>query len=199
MRFCATLQLPTALRLEGRVEARVSRVGPGGAGPADRQFRVRFKRFQWLAAPFPSCSRSGLRARAKSATALRAAEFWRSRWRAMGCKSVIAVEFAYDPDDPIDRVEVRSRDGIVHRAIGHEQRFVEPAHLKREELGRGLRHTLGEDLPNEIAHPLERKALARGDLGDRNAAIEEADDPRLTPGPVQPRRHGPVAASGCTG
>ena len=72
----------------------------------------------------------------------------------------------------------------MHRAVGHEQRFVKPAYLKREELGRRLRHALGEDLPNEIAHPLERKPLARGDLGDRNAAIEEADDPRLTPSPV---------------
>ena len=56
-----------------------------------------------------------------------------------------------------------------------------------------------EDLPNEIAHPLHRKTLARGDLGDRNAAIEEADDPHFALGPVQTRgsshRGGPAAAN----
>ena len=60
--------------------------------------------------------------------------------------------------------------------------------MKREEFGRGLRHALSEDLANEIAHPLERKTLARRDLGDRSAAIEEADDPRLTLGLIQARR-----------
>jgi hypothetical protein len=110
------------------------------------------------------------------------------------------VEFAHDFDDPIDRLEVRSGHGRVHRAVGHEQRFVETADLEREELGRSLRHALGEDLPNEIAHALERKTLARRDLGDRNAAIEEADDPRLTLAPFQARRspcsNRPLAANG---
>ena len=116
-----------------------------------------------------------------------------------GGKSVIAVELAHDPDDPIDRLEVCSRHRRVHRAVRHEQRLIEAADLKREELGRGLRHALSEDLPNEIAHPLHRKTLARGDLGDRNAAIEEADDPHFALGPVQPRgsshRGGPAAAN----
>jgi hypothetical protein len=59
--------------------------------------------------------------------------------------------------------------------------------LKREELGWGLRHTLSEDLANEIAHPLERKTLLRGNLGNRNAAIEKADDPLLALGLFQLR------------
>ena len=96
-----------------------------------------------------------------------------------GGESVIAVELAHDSDDAIDRLEIRSRRWRVHRAVGHEQRFVEAADLKGEELGRGLRHALSEDLANDFAHPLERKPLLRGNLGDRNAAIEEADDPLL--------------------
>jgi hypothetical protein len=54
------------------------------------------------------------------------------------------------------------------------------ADLKGEELGWGLRHTLSEDLANDFPHPLERKTLLRGNLGDRNAPIEEADDALLT-------------------
>jgi hypothetical protein len=115
-------------------------------------------------------------------------------------KSVIAVEFAHDFDDPIDRLEVRSRHGSVHRAVRHEQRFAEAADLKREELGQWLRHALRAALPNQIVHPLQRKTLARGDLSDRNAAIEEADDPRLTLAPFQARRSSrrnrPLAANG---
>ena len=65
------------------------------------------------------------------------------------------------------------------RLTASEQRFVEAADLKREELGRRLGHGLGEDLPNKIAHALERKAFARGDLDDRNPAIKKANDPRL--------------------
>jgi hypothetical protein len=99
-----------------------------------------------------------------------------------GGKSVITVELADDPDHAIDSLEIRSRCGGVHRAVSYEQRLVEAADLKREELGWRLRHTLSEDLANDIAHPLERKTLLRGDLGDRNAAIEEADDPLLTLG-----------------
>jgi len=105
-----------------------------------------------------------------------------------GGESVIAVELADDPDHAIDSLEIRSRRGGVHRAVSYEQRLVEAADLKREELGRGLRHTLSEDVANDIAHPLERKTLLRGNLGDRNAAIEEADDPLLALGHFQPRR-----------
>ena len=92
-------------------------------------------------------------------------------------ESVVAVELADDPDDTIDSLEVRTLRGGVHRAERHEQRFVETADLKGEEFGGRLRHTLGEDLANDVAHPLERKALAGRDLRHRSAAIEETDDP----------------------
>jgi hypothetical protein len=92
-------------------------------------------------------------------------------------ESVVAVELADDPDDTIDSLEVRTLRGGVHRAERHEQRFVETADLKGEEFGGRLRHTLGEDLANDVAHPLERKALAGRDLRHRIAAIEETDDP----------------------
>ena len=42
-----------------------------------------------------------------------------------GDESVIAVELAHDPDDSIDRFEVRPLRRIVHGAIGNEQRLVE--------------------------------------------------------------------------
>ena len=48
-----------------------------------------------------------------------------------GGESVIAVELARDPEDSIDRFEVRSRRRIVHGAVGDEQRLVEPTHLQR--------------------------------------------------------------------
>jgi hypothetical protein len=95
-------------------------------------------------------------------------------------KSVIAVELADDSHNAIDGLEVRTRRGSVHRAERHEQRFVETADLKGEEFGWGLRHTLREDLANDIAHPLERKAFAGRDLRHRSAAIEETNDPLLT-------------------
>ena len=44
-----------------------------------------------------------------------------------GGESVIAVEFAHDPDHSIDRLEVRPSRRIVHGAVGDEQRLVEPA------------------------------------------------------------------------
>jgi hypothetical protein len=97
-------------------------------------------------------------------------------------ESVIAVELADDLDDTIDGLEVRSLGGGVHRAERHEERFVEAADLKREEFGWWLRHTLSEDLANDFPHPLERKTLLRGNLGDRNAPIEEADHALLTLG-----------------
>jgi hypothetical protein len=81
-------------------------------------------------------------------------------------KSVIAIELADDPDHAIDSLEVRSQRGGVHRAVGHEQRFVETADLKGEEFGWRLRHTFSKDLANEIAHTLQRKAFFRGDLWD---------------------------------
>lgn len=84
----------------------------------------------------------------------------------MSGKSMITVEFAHDPHDPIDCLEIRSFRGSMHCAVGHEQRFVEAAHLKGEKFGRRLRHMLDENLLNEIAHPLERNALSRGDFGD---------------------------------
>ena len=48
-----------------------------------------------------------------------------------GGESVIAVELAHDPEDSIDRFEVRSRRRIVHGAVGDEQRLVEPTRLQR--------------------------------------------------------------------
>ena len=48
-----------------------------------------------------------------------------------GGESVIAIELARDPEDSIDRFEVRSRRRIVHGAVGDEQRLVEPTHLQR--------------------------------------------------------------------
>jgi hypothetical protein len=86
-------------------------------------------------------------------------------------ESVIAVELAYDLDDTIDGLEIRTRFGGVHRAERHEQRFVETADLKGEEFGWGLRHTLREDVANDVAHPLERKTSL--------AAISGTEAPRL--------------------
>ncbi len=79
-----------------------------------------------------------------------------------GRKAMVAVELAHDPDDAVDRLEVRR----AHCAIRDEQRLAEAADLQRDELGRGLRHPPGEDLPNEVAHTLERKALPRRNLID---------------------------------
>ncbi len=94
---------------------------------------------------------------------------------------MIAVELAHNSDDAIDGLEVRTLFGVVHRGERHEQRFVETADLKGEEFSWGLRHTLGEDAANDIAHPLERKALGGRDLRNRSAAIEETYDPLFTP------------------
>ena len=102
-------------------------------------------------------------------------------------ESMIAVELADDSDDTIDGLEVRTRRGGMHRAERHEQRFVETADLKGEEFGWRLRHTLREDLANDVAHPLERKALAGRDLRNRSAAIEETHDPLFTPDLFAPR------------
>jgi hypothetical protein len=102
-------------------------------------------------------------------------------------ESVIAVELAYDLDDTIDGLEIRTRFGGVHRAERHEQRFVETADLKGEEFGWGLRHTLREDVANDVAHPLERKTLAGRDLRHRSAAIEETHDPLFTVDLFAPR------------
>ena len=74
----------------------------------------------------------------------------------VSAKAVIAIELADDFHNAIDGFEVGSLCGGVHRAERHEQRFVETADLRGEEFGRGLRHTLREDLANDIAHPLER-------------------------------------------
>jgi hypothetical protein len=46
-------------------------------------------------------------------------------------KTVIAVEFAHDCHDAVDRVKVGAR----HRAICNDQRLVEAAHLQRQKLG----------------------------------------------------------------
>ena len=102
-------------------------------------------------------------------------------------KSVIAVKLADDSDDTIDGLEVRTRRGSVHRAERHEQRFVETADLKGEEFGWRLRHTLREDLANDVAHPFERKTLAGRDLRHRSAAIEETHDPLFTLDLFEPR------------
>ena len=102
-------------------------------------------------------------------------------------KSVIAVELAHDFDDAIDGLEVRTRCGVVHRAERHEQRFVETIDLNGEEFGWRLRHTLREDLADNITHPLEGKALAGRDLRHRSAPIEETHDPLFTPDLFAPR------------
>jgi hypothetical protein len=102
-------------------------------------------------------------------------------------ESVIAVELADDSDHAIDGLEVRTLCFGVQRAERHEQRFVETADLESEEFGWGLRHTLGEDFADHIAHPLERKALAGRDLRHRSAAIEETHDPLFTPDLFAPR------------
>jgi hypothetical protein len=60
------------------------------------------------------------------------------------------------------------------------QRSMGAADLKGEEFGWGLWHALREDLTNDIAHPLERNALAGRGLRRRRAAIEETHDPLFT-------------------
>jgi hypothetical protein len=76
---------------------------------------------------------------------------------------------------------------VVCIALKDEQRFVETADLKGEEFGWRLRHTLREDLANDVPHPLERKTLAGRDLRNRSAAIEETDDPLFTVDLFAPR------------
>jgi hypothetical protein len=102
-------------------------------------------------------------------------------------ETVITVELADDSHNTINSLEVRSLYGGVHCAERREQRFVEAADLKGEEFGRGLRHALGENLSNDVAHPLERKTLAGRDLRNRSAAIEEAHDPLFTLNLFAPR------------
>ena len=84
-----------------------------------------------------------------------------------GDESVIAVELAHDPDDSIDRFEVRPRRRIVHGAIGDEERLVEPAHLQRQIFGRRLGHSFRQDFSHKIAHMLDRNTGLARDLSDR--------------------------------
>ncbi len=88
-------------------------------------------------------------------------------------KPMIAVERAHDFDHPINRPKVRPR----HGAVGDEKRFVETAHLERQELGRRLGHAACENFANERAHAFLPHALPRRDLGDGNAAVQKVENP----------------------
>ena len=70
----------------------------------------------------------------------------------------------------------------MRRSVGHEQRFIEPADLKRKELGRWRGHALCEDFPHEIAHPVERDALLGGDLGGGHPGVQKVHDPLFAVG-----------------
>jgi hypothetical protein len=103
-------------------------------------------------------------------------------------KSVIAVELAPDFAHPIDRFEIRPQPGRVHRAVRDEQRVVETADLKREELGRGWGIRWAGISLTRLRMRFSERCSRAAISGDRNAAIEQADDPRLTLGPVQASR-----------
>ncbi len=92
-----------------------------------------------------------------------------------GDKTVGAVELAHDPHHEGDRLQVLGG----HRAIGHEQRLVEPAGLQRSVFLRRGGHAAGEDLLDERVHALLRHAEALSDLDDRQAAVEGIDDQPL--------------------
>ena len=99
-------------------------------------------------------------------------------------ETVIAVELAHNLHHAIDRLEVLRR----HCAVGYEQGLVEAAHLKRQELGGRRRRTAGEERADRLAHGALAHAIAVGDLGDRKAAVQEADNARLALGPFLSRR-----------
>jgi hypothetical protein len=101
-----------------------------------------------------------------------------------GDETVIAVEFPDDFDDAVDSLEVGAR----HRRVGDEQGFIQSSDLHGEEFGWRLRHALGEDLLNQRPHPLRRHVLARRDLGNGNARVQQCDDPFFPIDLPEPRR-----------
>src|SRR5208282_970089 len=126
----------------------------------------------------PPPRRASLRARAGFAPAARTAAHRAApghRGKRIRDSGRVRAQFC----DAVDRREVRPG----HRAVGDEQRLIEAAHLQRGVLGRRPRHAPGEDLPNEIAHALERNAVLRRDLVDRNAGVEEVAAIRGMGGP----------------
>ena len=108
--------------------------------------------------------------------------------RAGGGEAVIAVEFAHDLHDAVARLEVVSR----HRAVGDEQRLVEAAHLQRQKLGGRLGRAASEKRADISAHAALAHAVPRRNIGDRHAAVQEADDPHLALGLPSARRASPA-------
>jgi hypothetical protein len=88
---------------------------------------------------------------------------------------MVAVEFAHDPDDAVDRPEVR----VPHRAEGDEQRLIETADLDRCEFRGRRRRAAGDELADDRAHPLFPHTETHRDFRDRNAPVEIIDDPLL--------------------
>jgi hypothetical protein len=85
-------------------------------------------------------------------------------------ETVIAIEFAHDLYDAIDRLKVGPRHGV----IGHAERLLETAHLLGNELRGRFWHAASENVSNERAHVLLANVLP---LRDRNAAARGLDDP----------------------
>jgi hypothetical protein len=85
-----------------------------------------------------------------------------------------------------------------HRAVRDEERLTQTAQLQGDELSRGFGLMPSERLADKIAHTLDRKTLARRDLVDCNAGVEEICDPALASGLVSARlaspRNGSIAA-----
>jgi hypothetical protein len=63
------------------------------------------------------------------------------------CDPVIAIEFAHDPDDPVDRRKALGR----HCAVADDERLVQSAHLRRDECAGRLGRTPGEEVANIFA------------------------------------------------
>ena len=85
---------------------------------------------------------------------------------------MIAVELAHDSHDEANRPKVLGR----HGAIGRQQRLVQPADLKRDEILRRLGPAAGENRTHDRAHALLRHPDPRRNLGDCDAAVQKADD-----------------------
>jgi hypothetical protein len=113
-------------------------------------------------------------------------EAWRLAARSVlgSDETVISVELPDDLDDAVDSLEIGAR----HRRVGDEQGFVQSADLHGEEFGWRLRHAPGEDLLNQRPHPFQRDALARRDLGNGDARVQQCDDPFFPIDRPEPRR-----------
>jgi hypothetical protein len=80
---------------------------------------------------------------------------------------VVAVELAHDPDESIDRFEVRPRRRIVRGAIEDERRLFKPAHFAAPDIRAAAGHPLRQEFSHKIAHMLDQNAGLARDLSER--------------------------------